>query len=118
MADEYTAEQLEKAMTLMKATGRNSYEYLSRPNTRVCPVCGEVFEAPGRGRPKRFCSDACRISYHHKHPNTTNWESTRIAVCPVCGEEFQASREYNHPRKYCSHACANKARAMLRREET
>lgn len=50
MNDGYTAEQLEKALVLMKAKGRNSYEYLSRPNVRVCPVCGEVFEALGRGR--------------------------------------------------------------------
>ena len=109
---EITAEQLEKAIVLMKEKGRNSYEYLSRPNTRVCPVCGIVFEKPGRGRPKRFCSEKCRTYYHHKFPNPANWTSTRIAVCPVCGQEFQASREYNHPRKYCSRACANKGRTM------
>lgn len=112
-----TPEDMAKAMTLMKAKGRNSYEYLSRPNTRVCPVCGEVFETAGRGRPKRFCSEKCRTYYHHKYPNPANWTSTRIAVCPMCGKEFQASREYNQPRKYCSHACANKARVKLRKEE-
>ena len=112
MEDRYTAEQLEKAMVLMKARGRNSYEYLSRPTTRVCPVCGQVFETPGRGRPKRFCSEKCRTYYHHKHPNPVNWTSTRIAVCPICGAEFQASREYSRKRKYCSRACANRGRTL------
>ena len=108
-------EQVARAMVLMNAKGRNSYEYLSRPLTRVCPVCGDVFEAMGVGRPKRFCSEKCRLEYHHKHPNTENWKSTRVALCPVCGKEFLASREGARPRKYCSHACANKARALIRK---
>jgi endogenous inhibitor of DNA gyrase (YacG/DUF329 family) len=109
-------DQLAKAMVLMKAEGKNGYEYLSRPNVRVCPSCGEVFEAKGRGRPQRFCSEKCRTRYHHKYPNPANWTSTRIARCPMCGNEFQASREYGHPRKYCSRACANRARAVERRK--
>ena len=116
--NDYDAEDLEqvaRAMTLLKAKGKNSYEYLSRPLTRVCPTCGKVFEALGRGRPKRFCSKACRLKYHHQNPNPGNWESTRVALCPVCGKEFMASREYGRTRKYCSRACANKARAMIRK---
>lgn len=108
-------EQVARAMALLKARGRNSYEYLARPLTRVCPSCGQVFETIGRGRPKRFCSKSCRLRYHHKNPDPSNWASTRIAVCPVCGGEFQATREYNRPRKYCSRACANKARALKRK---
>ncbi len=110
-------EQVKKAMALLQAKGRNSYEYLSRPLSRVCPTCGSVFETIGRGRPRRFCSARCRLEYHHKNPNTENWASTRIAVCPVCGREFQASREYDRPRKYCSRACANKGRALERKGE-
>lgn len=116
--NDYDAEDLEqvaRAMTLLKAKGKNSYEYLSRPLTRVCPNCGKVFEALGRGRPKRFCSKACRLKYHHQNPNPGNWESTRVALCPVCGKEFMASREYGRVRKYCSRACANKARALIRK---
>lgn len=105
-------EDMARLLGMMKATGRNSYEYLSRPLVRVCPVCGEVFETSGRGRPRKFCSAACRMKYHHSHPKPENWKSTRVAVCPVCGKEFLASREYSYIRKYCSHACANKGRAM------
>ena len=112
---EITEEQLQRVAVLMKSKGRNSYEYLSRPRVRVCPVCGEVFETLGRGRPKRFCSEECRSKYHHQHPNPANWKSTRIAVCPVCGKEFQASKEYGRLRKYCSRACANRGRAKEQR---
>ena len=117
LPDELDADSVMKITTLMKATGRNSYEYLSRPLVRVCPVCGEVFEATGRGRPKRFCSEKCRTYYHHKYPNPANWKSTRIAICPMCGREFQASREYAHPRKYCSRACANRGRAAEKKKQ-
>ena len=117
---EITEEQLQRVAVLMKSKGRNSYEYLSRPRVRVCPVCGEVFETLGRGRPRRFCSEECRSEYHHQHPNPANWKSTRTAVCPVCGKEFLASKEYGRLRKYCSRACANKGRAMekAKSEET
>ena len=27
-----------------------------------CPNCGKHFEQPARGRPKRFCSDTCRVT--------------------------------------------------------
>ena len=80
------AEDMARLLGMMKATGRNSYEYLSRLLVRVCPVCGEVFETSGRGRPRRFCSAACRRKYHHGHPKPENWKSTRVAVCPVCGK--------------------------------
>ena len=116
-SDEISPDSFLRVTALMKAKGRNSYEYLSRPDVRVCPVCGEVFETAGRGRPKRFCSAKCRSFYHHKYPNPANWKSTRIAVCPLCGKEFQASREYNRKRKYCSRACANRGRALEKKEE-
>lgn len=114
---EITEEQMARAAVLLRSRGRNSYEYLSRQNVRVCPICGEVFETLGRGRPKRFCSDECRMRYHHNNPTPENWKMMRIAVCPVCGKEFQTSREYSNKRIYCSHACANRGRAMAKRKE-
>ena len=30
------------------------------PETRSCPVCGNPFKVPPRGRPKKFCSVTCR----------------------------------------------------------
>ncbi len=117
MPDNITAEQLKSILTLMKAKGKNSYSYLSRSDVRRCKGCGEVFETRGRGRPKKFCSEKCRLAYMHKHEHPENWKSTRIAVCPICGTSFMASKEYGRKRKYCSRACANKGRAKERREK-
>ena len=80
-----------------------------------CPECGKAVYQKPRGRRKKFCSDACRLNWKNKHPKPENWKSTRTAVCPVCGKEFLASREYKSKRKYCSHACANRGRAMEQR---
>ena len=77
----------------------------------ICPTCGGLFPPNWNGRRKRFCSDKCRLEWNHKHPKIQNWKDTsRSVVCPICGKEFTATREYGKLRKYCSHACANKAR--------
>ncbi|MCD8013327.1 MAG: hypothetical protein LUG99_09145 [Lachnospiraceae bacterium] len=78
---------------------------------RICPQCLKEFEMNHKGRPKIFCSESCRKKWKNRHPNPANWSSTRVAVCPQCRKEFLASRETPKPRKYCSHACANRARA-------
>ena len=110
-----TPEQKNSLRVLMMAK-RNDYRYLSRADVRRCLNCGEVFEVKGKGRPKKFCSAKCRLAYNHANPRPEKWKSTRLAVCPQCGETFYASREYGRRRKYCSHACANKARASERRK--
>lgn len=80
-----------------------------------CPNCGAAVVQNRTGRPKVFCSEACRYAWKNKHPHPENWKSVRTAICPECGKPFLASREYKKMRKYCSHACANRGRA--KREE-
>ena len=115
--DDLTEEQLANLLALMKSKEKNDYSYLSRPDTRRCPVCGEVFTTKGRGRPKKFCSERCRTNFHHRRSDIQNWKTVRTAVCEFCGEEFLAAREYRQRRKYCSHACANRAHAAERRKQ-
>ena len=98
-------------------TRTEEQEFLDAVATGFCPNCGKSVEQPKRGRPKKFCSERCRTNWNHRHPKPENWSNIRIAICPMCGREFQAVREYNKPRKYCSHACANKGRAAERRHE-
>ena len=77
----------------------------------ICPNCGRLFTPNLTGRRKRFCSDKCRLIWHHRHPHSERWKDTsRIAICPVCKKEFVATREYKTQRKYCSRACANTGR--------
>ena len=115
--EEMDEEQLANLLVLMKSKKKNDYSYLAQPDTRRCPVCGEVFKTKGRGRPKKFCSEKCRTRFHHRHSDMKNWTTVRTAVCPQCGKEFLAAREYGHPRKYCSRACANRGRAAERRKQ-
>lgn len=77
-----------------------------------CPNCGQALVQNHTGRPRKFCSAACRNAWRGSHPNPENWKSTRTAICPVCLKPFLASREYGNPRKYCSHACANRGRSQ------
>lgn len=77
----------------------------------ICPTCGGLFNPNPTGRRKRFCSDACRLAWNHKHPHTERWKDTsRTVICPVCQKEFIATREYGRLRRFCSHSCANKGR--------
>lgn len=83
-----------------------------------CPNCGGPVKHNPLGRPKKFCSEKCRSAYNHRHAHPENWKNTsREVVCPVCGNKFTAAREYGRLRKYCSRACANRGRAMKKREE-
>ena len=96
--------------------------------TAICPVCGKEFTAPDRpygGRTKLSCSSVCkwkRINrIRHGQPVAeTEYrafcekrKAERLAklqrVCPVCGKEFVAD-PCHLGAKYCSIACANRAR--------
>ena len=103
--DEYIKEKKEEL-------GIEEKEFEDAVVKGFCPECGKAVYQNPRGRRKKFCSDACRFAWKNKHPKPENWKSTRVAICPVCGKEFLASREYKSKRKYCSHACANRGRAV------
>lgn len=67
---------------------------------RICPVCGETFEATTPT--KKFCSTKCRERFHYLH-------QTKICICEVCGKEFK-SRNFNKLCPKCNkesklHAC-------------
>ena len=92
-------------------------EFMDTLPSGVCPNCGSPVYNKPKGRPKIYCSDACRFKWKNRHPKPENWKSTRKAVCPYCGREFLESREYQGKRIYCSRACANRARAEANRAE-
>ena len=93
-------------------TAQEEQEFLDAVATGFCPNCGIAIQQPLLGRRKKFCSNECRWQWKSRHEKPENWKSSRIAICPVCGKQFTASREYTRQRKYCSHACANRGRAM------
>ena len=69
----------------------------------VCQQCGEPLQISETGRPKKFCSDRCRIQYWSAHRDDVNKASSAvyIKVCLYCGKSFEA---YGHKEaKYCCH---------------
>ena len=67
-----------------------------------CMTCGKKLERTVGKRPKKFCSDACRIYY---------WNNNRLEryprVCPICGKEFVAKEKRT---KYCCLNCYHEGR--------
>ena len=68
------------------------------------PVLRRKIEILPHRKPKRFCSDACRLRWWHAHRDMEKNAVDRR--CFSCGRMFRSSRE----QKYCSHACYIKAR--------
>ena len=72
----------------------------------ICQNCGKSIEQPKRGRPKRFCSDKCRLDWWNDNFSSHNFGT--VTVCAGCGRSFTSSPSAN--RKYCSHECYIKSR--------
>ena len=56
----------------------------------VCPCCGGEIVQQHRGRPRRFCSDACCRKWWAAHPDAIrqNPEAQRRLKCAYCGKAF------------------------------
>lgn len=87
-------------------------EFLSCCVRRLCPMCGTPITQKPNGRPRKFCTDACRRKFWKRHPKADKWDSFAQLVCPVCGRMFFVQKENTRTRKYCSRACANRGRLM------
>ena len=74
------------------------------PEETLCLCCGEKIKLQPHRKPKRFCSDACRLRWWHAHRDME--KSAVDRRCLSCGRAFRSSRE----QKYCSHACYIEAR--------
>ena len=72
---------------------------LERSQT-ACPVCGEPIFSLLKRKPRRFCSDACRMKWWNRHPTASH-------ICIFCGKEFKSNGKNA---KYCSRECYYSAR--------
>lgn len=70
-----------------------------------CLHCKETFIPKGTGRPKKFCSDACRRYWWQNHPELHQKQNTAYyeLTCQHCGKSFLSYGNAN--RKFCSHSC-------------
>ena len=88
-------------------------EFVSNCVKKMCITCGAPLTLNTNGRPRKFCSDACRRKFWKTHPKPELWDCIREMTCPICGRVFYAQNENTRHRKYCSRACANRARGMI-----
>ena len=80
----------------------NTQAKLPALSETVCLCCGEKVKQQPHRKPKRFCSDACRLHWWHSHRDMEKNAVDRR--CFSCGRVFRSSRE----QKYCSHAVISK----------
>lgn len=102
------ADTLGLSMNTVKSYGRRycavAPDIPADPNLRFCPQCGIPYHQPAGRKPKRFCSDRCRLKWWHEHRDQS--ASARQVECPTCGQTFAARRG----QKYCCHPCYVSAR--------
>ena len=66
-----------------------------------CLECGQNIQQQLGRKPKKFCSDACRMRWWNTHRQVVHMASAHEYTCPHCGRKFKSYAR----RKYCSHSC-------------
>lgn len=72
----------------------------------TCAFCGNgLIQPKGRGRRKKFCSEACRRKWWKAHPEKAQKKETALygSICQKCGKKFITYG--NNHRRYCSREC-------------
>lgn len=88
----------------------------SEGKRQYCPCCKSVLELiPGR-KPKKFCSDKCRMKWWNSHLDQVKRKANYSFVCPVCKKQFSVYGNAN--RKYCSHDATSKPDSEVMRYDT
>lgn len=68
-----------------------------------CKYCGRELIQSKRGKPKKFCSEACRRSWWKEHEQALNKKAYYLITCKNCNKLFESYGNKN--RKYCCHEC-------------
>lgn len=66
-----------------------------------CLQCGVPIKQLPHTREKKFCSDSCRLTWWHEHPNQLNRTTTEF-VCGHCGRTFSTHKK---AQRFCSRHC-------------
>ena len=75
------------------------------PTTR-CDFCGRKIVQIPKQKPKRFCSDQCRMRWWSSHQEEINRKAYHTFTCNYCGKEFTVYGKKDA--KYCSVECTVK----------
>ena len=75
----------------------------------LCACCGApLVQTPGR-KPKKFCSDACRMKWWAEHRDELD-RTMYTNQCEYCGCSFETA---NAKQKYCGRACYAESRRKV-----
>ena len=78
------------------------------PAEGACPMCGVALVQIPHRKPKKFCSDKCRMAWWNSHQELVTRKAIYHLVCTHCGQPFESYG--NQKRKYCSRRCYDDAR--------
>ncbi len=82
---------------------RNDLDSDTLTNPNNCKHCGKPIKRASGRKPKKFCSDACRMLWWNNHLDCVSRKAVYEFTCAYCGRAFSAYGNKN--RKYCCHAC-------------
>ena len=81
------------------------------PLEEACLQCKKAIQSTPHKRKKKFCSDACRMTWWNAHQNLVNRKAIYSFTCRQCGKSFESYGKRN--RQYCSRACYAQARKKV-----
>lgn len=99
------AEELDLPVNSVKSWCRR--HQAEETKTDCCPLCGRKVVSLPHKRPRRFCSDSCRIKWWSAHPEERTIKTGYTHTCRNCGCEFTNNRK---TADYCCRECFAKAR--------
>ena len=73
-----------------------------------CKNCGRSIEQQAGRKPKKFCSDECRMAWWNSNIEKVDKRAVYHLECAGCGKSFDSYGNKN--RKYCCHSCYIKDR--------
>lgn len=83
------------------------YRHPAKLNTIRCETCGKELVPHPLNKPKRFCSDECRIKWWLSHPDEKKHNVLYPHTCECCGQRFETPKQKS---RYCSRKCYADAR--------
>ena len=78
--------------------------------TGFCLQCGTEIHLTPHRRPRKFCSDMCRLTWWKEHPEKRKTKTVYSHICRFCGCSFTNNRI---KADYCCRRCFAKARAKV-----
>ncbi len=94
----------------MNATLKAEQVDTEKEDLNFCKNCGKYIEQQPGKKPRKFCSDECRIAWWNTHIDLVSQKSIYHLECLGCKKPFDSYGNKN--RKYCTHACYIKDRFM------